>query len=100
MREVDVVEDQVLFMGLDHLVEQFTGDLAKILALADAPVREAAAQIGAAAEPALRMALVALLGELSDQVRDSDCGLQLEIQPEGRDARVVVRTNAVATAAS
>lgn len=85
-------DHDTLFLDLGEHVEQCTDDLARVLSLADGTSEESARRAAAAAEPAVRLALLNLLAQLADRVDDSVEGMTMHVRPEGRDARVVLGT--------
>jgi hypothetical protein len=83
-------------MDLSHYVSQLREDLASAAAAGDEQTRRTAALLGAAIEPAARLALMNALSDLAAEVTATLPDRVVEVRLDGRDVRVSVTADATA----
>jgi hypothetical protein len=77
-------------MDLSQYVNQLREDLASAAAAGDEQTRQTAALLGAAVEPAARLALMNALADLASEVTAALGDRVVEVRLDGRDIRVAV----------
>lgn len=77
-------------MDIGQYVNQLREDLAAAAAAGDEPTRRAAALLGAALEPAARLAIMNALADLAAEVTAALGDRVVEVRLDGRDVRVAV----------
>jgi hypothetical protein len=77
-------------MDLSQYVQQLREDLASAAAAGDEQTRRTAALLGAAVEPAARLAIMNALSDLAAEVTASLGDRVVEVRLDGRDVRVAV----------
>src|SRR5919201_6201186 len=77
-------------MDLSHYVQQLREDLAAAAAAGDEQTRRTAALLGAAIEPAARLAIMNALSDLAAEVTAALGDRVVEVRLDGRDVRVSV----------
>jgi hypothetical protein len=77
-------------MDLSHYVQQLREDLAAAAAAGDEQTKRTAALLGAAIEPAARLALMNALSDLAAEVTAALGDRVVEVRLDGRDVRVSV----------
>ena len=85
-------------MDLNPYIRNLREDLLAAAALGDEETRRAAALLGAAIEPAGRLAIMNALSDLAAEVTDALDHHVVEVKLDGRDVRVTVSEKAGATA--
>lgn len=87
-------------MDIGRHVAQLREDLAATAAPGDEQTRRTAALLGAAIEPAARLALIDALTEFAAEVSTALGDRTVEVRLDGRDVRVAVSPDAVGDAAT
>jgi len=77
-------------MDLSHYVQQLREDLASAAAAGDEQTQRTAALLGAAIEPAARLAIMNALSDLAAEVTAALGDRVVEVRLDGRDVRVAV----------
>src|SRR3954453_18687539 len=77
-------------MDVSQYVTQLREDLSSAAAAGDEQTRRTAALLGAAIEPAARLAVMNALSDLAAEVSAARGGGEAEARLDGRDVRVVV----------
>jgi HicB-like protein involved in pilus formation len=83
-------------MDLSSYVSRLREDLASAAAAGDEQTQRTAALLGAAIEPAARLALMNALSDLAAEVTEALGDRVVEVRLDGRDVRVAVNTDAAA----
>src|SRR3954469_21820358 len=81
-------------MDLSQYVNQLREDLASAAAAGDEQTRRTAALLGAAIEPAARLAIMNALSDLAAEVTAALDDRVVEVRLDGRDVRVAVSPGA------
>jgi hypothetical protein len=77
-------------MDVSQYIDQLRGDLASAAAAGDEQTRRTAALLGAAIEPAARLAIMNALSDLAAEVTAALGDRVVEVRLDGRDVRVAV----------
>ena len=77
-------------MDLSRYITQLREDLTSAAAAGDEQTRRTAALLGAAIEPAARLALMNALADLAAEVTDALGDREVDVRLDGRDVRVAV----------
>lgn len=85
-------------MDIGRYVTQLRDDLAAAAATGDEQTQRTAALLGAAIEPAARLALMNALADLAAEITSSLGDRTVEVRLDGRDVRVAVGPDAVTEA--
>lgn len=83
-------------MDIGQYVDRLREDLASAAAAGDEQTRRTAALLGAAVEPAARLAIMNALADLAAEVTASLGDRVVDVRLDGRDVRVVVGPDAAA----
>ncbi len=83
-------------MDLSQYVSRLREDLASAAAAGDEQTRQTAALLGAAIEPAARLAIMNALADLASEVTEALGDRVVEVRLDGRDIRVAVTGEPVA----
>jgi hypothetical protein len=84
-------------MDISKYVAQLREDLASAAAAGDEQTRSTAAALGAAIEPAARLAVMNALADLAAEVTEALGDRSVDVRLDGRDVRVVVSDAAAPT---